>query len=120
MIKDNKIFMTDWDNLYMTFNKEFDVDTFEEACADEYPLIYLLEETKDDVNAFENIVDFFYAHFSAIWYDPVKGQIEDVEYESVEYIEGLEIYRQKILTLANYFKSRRIEELLTKTTNKEK
>ena len=118
MIKNNKTLMTDWDDLYMTFNKEFDVDVFEEACADEYPLIYLLEEMKDDVNAFENIVDFFYGHYSALWYDHVEHQIEEVEYESAEYFEGLEIYRQKILAIANYFKSRRIEELLTKQTEK--
>ena len=103
----------------MTFNKEFDVDTFEEACADEYPLIYLLEEMKDDVNAFENIVEFFYGHYSALWYDTVEGKTEEVEYESAEYFEGLENYRQKILAIANYFKSRRIEELLSKQTEKE-
>lgn len=119
MIRENKTLMTDWDDLYMTFNKEFDEDVFEEACADEWPLIYLLEEMKDDVNAFENIIEFFLSHYSALWYDHVEHQIEEVEYESAIWYEGLEMHRQKILALANYFKSRRIEELLTKQTEKE-
>lgn len=118
MIKNNLQLITDWDDLYMTFNKEFDVDVFEEACADEYPLIYLLEEMKDDVNAFENIVDFFYGHYSALWHNNATGESKEVDNESPEWYEGLEMYRQKILAIANYFKSRRIEELLTKQTEK--
>lgn len=117
MIKNNKTLMTDWDDLYMTFNKEFDVDVFEEACADEWPLIYLLEEMKNDVPAFENIIEFFYGHYSALWYDTVEHQIEEVEYESSEYFEGLREHRLLIMSLANYFKSRRIEELLNRITN---
>lgn len=110
--------MTDWDDLYMTFNKEFDVDVFEEACADEWPLIYLLDEMKDDVNGFENIIEFFLSHYSAFWYDHVEHKIEEVEYESAIWFEGEREYKKFILSLANYFKSRRIEELLIKQTEK--
>ena len=119
MIKNNLQLITDWDDLYMTFNEEFDVDVFEKYCADEYPLIYLLEEMKDDVTAFENIIEFFYGHYACIWHNNATGKTEEVENESPEWYEGLEMHRQKILALANYFKSRRIEELLTKQTEKE-
>lgn len=114
MIKNNKQLITDWDDLYMTFNKEFDVDVFEKYCADEYPLIYLLDKMKDDINGFENIVDFFYGHYSCLWHNNVTGETEEVEYESPEYEEGLREHRLLIMSLANYYKSRRIEELLNK------
>ncbi len=119
MIKNNKQLVTDWDDLYMTFNEEFDVDVFEEACADEYPLIYLLEDMKDDTNAFDNIIEFFYGHYACIWHNNATGETEDVERESPEWYEGLREYRLLIMSLANYFKSRRIEELLNKQTEKE-
>ena len=114
MIKNNKQLLTNWDDLYMTFNEEFDVDVFEEACADEYPLIYLLEEMKDDTNAFDNIIEFFYGHYACIWHNNATGESEDVERESPEWYEGLNEYRMLILSLANYFKLRNIESKLNK------
>ena len=117
MIKDNFLLITDWDDLYMTFNKEFNVDVFEEDCADEYPLINLLMEMNDDVESFESIVSFFYGHYSCIWHNNITGETKEVEAESPEYYEGLDQYRLLILEIAIYFRMQRIEVLLS---NKEK
>lgn len=114
MIKDNFLLTTDWDDLYMTFNKEFDVDVFENDCADEYPLIHLLWEMNDDLDAYANIVEFFYDHYSCIWHNNITGEVKEVEKESPEFYEGLEAYRQKIMSLATYFKIKNIEDKLSK------
>ena len=112
MIKDNFLLTTDWDDLYMTFNEEFDVDVFESDCADEYPLLSLLSDMDDDREAFDNIISFFYGHYSCIWHNNITGEIKEVERESPEYYEGLREYRLLIMQLANHFKLRRVEELL--------
>lgn len=112
MIKDNFLLTTDWDDLYMTFNKEFDVDVFEKDCADEYPLMHLLWQMDDDREAFDNIVEFFYDHYSCIWHNNITGEAKEVERESPEFYEGLNQHRLFIMTLANHYKLRRIEELL--------
>jgi len=104
MIKNNKQLIPDWDDLYMSFNKEFDVDVFEEDCADEWPLINLLIEMKDDKEAYDNIVEFFYSHWSCIWHNNITGEQEKVEKESPEWYEGYEEYKNRIMQLGIYFK----------------
>ena len=112
MVKDNFLLTTDWDDLYMTFHKEFDVDVFEKDCADEYPLLYLLQDMRDDKEAFANIVWFFYDHYSCIWHNNYTGEAKEVERESPEFYEGLREYRLLIMSLANYFKMLNVEDNL--------
>lgn len=114
MIKNNKQLITDWDELYMKFNDEICEDIFDKDCADEYPLMSLLNEMKDDPNAFDNIVGFFIEHFACLWHNNITGEMEEVEKESPEWYEGLKEHRLYVLTIANYFKNLQIEKLLLK------
>lgn len=116
---ETKKLITLWDEIYTEFNKEFDVDVFEEYTADEWPLIYLLNEMKDDENAFNNIVEFFLSHYSCEWHNNISGIPAGVEDESPEWYEGYDEYKRFILQLANYFQNERIKELLEKLTNHE-
>lgn len=114
---ETKQLITLWDEIYTDFNREFDVNVFEEDAADEWPLIYLLDKMKGDKNRFNNIVEFFLTHYSCAWHNNISGIGVDVEEESPEWYEGFDEYKRLILQLANYFQNERIKELLEKLTN---
>ena len=112
MIKNNKQLITDWDFLYMKFNEVFNVDIFEKDCADEWPLINLLDSMKDDTEVYESIVSFFYENYACIWHNNILGGRKDVEPESPEWYEGYDEYKKQIMSLATYFKMQNIENKL--------
>lgn len=114
MIKNNKQLITDWDSLYMEFNEEVGADVFEKDCADEFPLMNILDDCKDDTTMFNEIVAFFYSRYACLWHNNATCESDEVEAESPEWYEGLEAYRQKILSIATYFKMQNIEEQLNK------
>lgn len=112
MIKNNKQLITDWDSLYMEFNEDVEVKVFEKDCADEWPLINVLDDVKDEPAVFNDIIEFFYSHYACLWHNNVTGESGEVEAESPEWYEGYDEYKKQIMSLATYFKLRRVEELL--------
>lgn len=105
MIKDGKILLTDWDAIYQAFNKEIGADIFEEACADEWPLINYWKYTQT-TDIYEQdggwLAEWFMSHYEALWFDPQEGQSYEVDKNSAEYYEGEIEHRKFIMNIATY------------------